>query len=344
MLAFEHPHRETLFQQSYSSASNIQAPYPGLEMDAFAFSQPTFNFHPLPFSYFEDPSLFAEAPAPVMKSHMSRSSDNALHMVPQHSYDVAPGLASSASSSTVGSPYSGPMHSDFQNADESSCDSDNFSQGLGLVPTIVHQDSYNREFGTGFDAELPIHDKITGNFVGESADLSSVQKRSSTFSYPINRNSQSASPAACLSYSPELLIADVHVSDASHTSSSLSVNRSRSLPVSVSHQQLPEPVFKSPSTPASAYPKTPSVHSPIERRLPAHGPQQHQQSHPMQQHGGPYQHHFFAQSSGNFMPPLETSCSFSLFQSTFPSLLFSVLCSLLTYHYNSKHSANPFRF
>ena len=326
MLAFEHSQRETLFQQSYSSSNNVQAPYPGLEMDSFNFSQPMVNFHPLPFSYFDNPSLFASAPAQSAKALRPTASDSTAHMAPQPSYDVAPGLASSASSSTVGSPYSGPSHSDgVHNHLESSYESDMLSQGLGLLPTIVQQDSFNQEFvGGGYDNELPIGpDKINGNFVGESADLSSLQKRSSTFPYPISRTSQSASPATPLTSSPELLTAKAPVNDASHipalthSTSFVPVNRYSSLPVSVPQQQLAEPVFKSPKTPASAYSKTPSVHSHVERRWHAHGahsvaPQQTPHSHPMQQNGGQFQHHFFAQSSGNFMPPLETTCSFSL--------------------------------
>jgi len=324
MLAFEHPHRETLFQRSYSSSGNVEAPYPDLDMNSFHLYEPVANFHPLPFSYYDNPNLFAPAPAQPMKSQMARPapSDTISYIHPQNSCDVAPGLASSASSSTVGSPYSGPMHSDSIHNAAEPCDSDNFSQGLGLLPTIVQQDSYNQDFvGAGFDAEMPmVHDKMNSNFVGESADLSSLQKRSSTFSYPINRVSQSVSPATPLSSSPELLTANGPVSGAdplAHPISFVPVNRSSSLPTAVPFQHFAEPVFKSPTTPASAYPKTPSVHSPVEQRLHAHGAQ----STNTPQHRGQFQHHFFAQSSGNFVPPLETTCSFSLLHFAFPSLL-----------------------
>lgn len=337
MLAFEHRQRETLYQRSSPSIGNVQAPYPDLHMDSFHLYEPMASFHPLPFSYYDNPSLFATALAQPMKPQMPRttSSDAISYMAPQNSCDVAPGLASSASSSTVGSPYSGPMHSDsFHNVAETS-DSDAFSQGLGLLPTIVRQDTYNHDFvGASFDAELPMgHDKMNSDFVGESADLYSLQKRSSTFSYPINRVTRSVSPATALSRSPELLtangpiIAADHVFALTHPASIGPVSRSSSLPTSVPLQQFAEPVFKSPATPASAYPKTPSVHSPVEQRLHAHGaqstntPKQQYPPQPMLQHGGPFQHHFFAQSSGNFMPPLETTCSSSFLQFAFPSLL-----------------------
>ena len=234
------------------------------------------------------------------------------------------------------------MHSDSVHNAVETCDSDAFSQGLGLLPTIVQQDTFNHGFlGAGFEAEPPMgHDKIHSDFVGESADLSSLQKRSSTFSYPISRVSQSVSPGTALSSSPELLTANAPVIDADHVpaltypTSVVPVSHFSSLPTSVPLQQFAEPVFKSPTTPASAYPKTPSVHSPVEHRLHAHGvhstntlKQQHSPQ-PMPQHGGPFQHHFFAQSSGNFIPPLETTCSFSLLQAAFPSLLYA-LCFLI---------------
>ncbi|KAI9881719.1 MAG: hypothetical protein M1823_006570, partial [Watsoniomyces obsoletus] len=327
MLAFEHAQRETFFQEPYFSAGNVQAPYPGLDMDSFTFGDSVANFHPLPFSYFDNPGMFVPAPAQSLKPQMTRSissNSNAQHR-PHHSSDMAPGLVSSASSSTVGSPYSGPMHSDSLRNSVDTYDGDILPHGLGLMPTIVNQDSFNHEFvGAGFDIDLPVgHDKITGNFVVESAELSSLQKRSSAFPYPNSRHAQSASPAAPLSSSPEVLTGNApinkprYVPAVTYPTPSVSVPRSTALPVSASHQQIAEPLFKSPTTPASAYPKTPSAHSPIERMWPTQGaqpaaPAKQQavvlhQPQPMSQHGGQFQHHFFAQSSGNFMPPLETS-------------------------------------
>ena len=337
MLAFEHRQRETLYQPSYSSIGNVQAPYPDLQMDSFHLYEPMANFHPLPFSYYDNPSSFAPALAQPMKPQMPRptSSDAISYMASRNSCDVAPGLASSASSSTVGSPYSGPMHSDSVHNVAETSDSDAFSEGLGLLPTIVQQDTYNHDFvGAGFDAQPPMgHDKMHSDFVGESADLYSLQKRSSMFSYPTKRASRSVSPATAFSPSPELLTANAPfnaadpVSALTHPTSIVPVSRTSSLPTCVTLQHCAETVFKSPATPASSYPKTPSVHSPVEQRLHAHGtqftnsPEQQHPAQPMPQHGGPFQHHFFAQSSGNFMPPLEITCSFSLLQFALPSLL-----------------------
>lgn len=172
MLAFEHPQRETFFQQSYTAESNVQAPYPGLDMDSFNFSESMANFHPLPFSFFENPTMFASAPAQSLKPQMTRSvsSNSNVQQYPHHSCEVAPGLVSSASSSTVGSPYSGPMHPDTLQNTGDAFSTEVLSQGLGLLPTIVNQDGYTQEFvGTGFDADMPMgHDKLNGNFVDPS--------------------------------------------------------------------------------------------------------------------------------------------------------------------------------
>jgi hypothetical protein len=280
--------------------------------------------------------MFASAPAQSLKPQMTRSvsSNSNVQQYPHHSCEVAPGLVSSASSSTVGSPYSGPMHPDTLQNTGDAFSTEVLSQGLGLLPTIVNQDGYTQEFvGTGFDADMPMgHDKLNGNFVGESADLSSSQKRSSTLSFPINRMSHNASPATPLGASPELPTANAVVTETNHVPApahptSVSVSRSASLPVSAPQQSSVEPVFKSPTTPASAYTKTPNAHSPNDRRWPSHGahpvasPTQQpvvvHPNQPMRQHGGQFQSHFFAQSSGNFMPPLETTCSFSFLLSAF---------------------------
>lgn len=341
MLAFEHPRRDTLFQQSYSlgdSNSNIHPPYPDLDMDSFNYSDSMANFQPLPFSYFDNPNMFASAPAQPMKPQMTRTTSNhsAMHQY-HHSNEVAPGLVSSASSSTVGSPYSGPMQNDSLHHQNGVFSTEILSHGLGLLPTIVNQDSFSHDFaGPGYETELPIgHDKLNGNFVGESADLSSSLKRSSTFPCPTSRTSQSVSPATPLSSTPELLAANASVVEDlpafTRSTSFVPVNRSSSLPVSLPQQEFPEPVFKSPTTPASAYPRTPGAYSPLDRRAaPSHGahlvaPSPQQQSviplsaHPMRQHGNQFQNYFFAQSSGNFMPPLETSCWFSFLVSDFLS-------------------------
>ena len=206
------------------------------------------------------------------------------------------------------------------------------SNGLGVYPTIVNQDGFDFS-STGFEAEMSIgHDKLTGNFVGECADLSSSQKRSSTLPIAIGQFAPVSSPSAHpISTSPDNLILETVGNTAKNVHAYEPTSRASSLPLAVvSH---PEPIFKSPTTPASAYPRTPGTHSPVDRRLLGQAaqqitvsPQQHapattHQPHPMQQYAGQFQRHFFAQSSGNFMPPLESSCSFSLLQFACPTFL-----------------------
>ena len=299
------------------------------------------GFHPLPFSYYENPAMFAPAPAQPMKSAISRShSQNSVHQYQQQTAELPPALISSASnasipsatSSTVGSPYSGPINT---SQAQDSYVNEALSHGLGLLPTIVNQDGFQHDFvGSGFDTDMPMgHDKmIAGNFVGECADLSYSLKRSSTLPVTSRQPAQSVFSVTPLTASPPELTSTLHEFEASTNARALveappvtDVNRSSSLPATpFQHQPLNEPVFKSPTTPASAYSRTPNATSPTDRRQPMHNGQptttsQHQSSyaalsppHPMQQYGGQFQSHFFAQSSGNYMPPLETSCSFSL--------------------------------
>ena len=299
------------------------------------------GFHPLPISYYENPTMFASAPAQTMKSQITRShSQNSVHQYQQQNSELPPALISSASnasipsatSSTVGSPYSGPINT---SQAQNSYVNEALSHGLGLLPTIVNQDGYQHDFvGSGFDTDMPMgHDKmIAGNFVGEFADFSYSLKPLPNLPVATRQPAQSVYSVTPLTASPPELLSTLHKFEASaHVPAfvdappAIDVSRSLSLPATLfEHQPLNETVFKSPTTPASAYPRTPITTSPIDRRQSMHNGQptnssQHQPSHaalsplhPMQPYGGQFQSHFFAQSSGNYMPPLETSCSFSL--------------------------------
>ena len=237
---------------------------------------------------------------------------------------LAPGLmpstdsTRSASSSTVGSPYSGHMQMVPQQ--ESFTTNAYAMHGLGVTPAIVGQDGFQQEYNHLSENEMlgwssfPDSQKING--IGRFADLSSSQHRSSTIRLPISQPSIS-SPVASLSSagtSPDQLTLNTVLECAPHASPPAHATARISL-------SPHEPVFKSPSTPASAYPKTPATsHSPEDRRPPGWA---RQQPYPNVQHpsmsspAGQFQSHFFAQSSGSFMPPIETSCWFSLLQFCF---------------------------
>ena len=261
--------------------------------------------------------MFASAPAEQNKPQMMRSHSSQSIQYSHQSNEMPPALISnpsipSATSSTVGSPYSGPINMAPQEEYNNG-----LSHGLGVYPTIVSQDSF--DFHPGYESDLAIgHDKMAANFVGECADLSSCQKRSSTFSVTNCQPPPTGSPFMhSLSASPDHLALDI--ADGNSPNVPALVSRTASfVPQS-------EPIFKSPTTPASAYPRTPGTNSPLERRLPvsAAAPVSHpavviHHPQPMQQYAGPFQNHFFAQSSGSFMPPLESSCSFFQLLFAFP--------------------------
>ncbi|RMZ81174.1 hypothetical protein DV737_g2651, partial [Chaetothyriales sp. CBS 132003] len=168
MLAFEQSQRDQIFKHLNSS---VQAPYPGLDMETLYGtyeSMSSFSHH-LPFSYYESQSMIATAPA--QSSTPQRARTHSAQSLPfSHPAEMPPALIStasnpsipSASSSTVGSPYSGPVH--MPTHDEYNAA---MSHSIGAMPTIVNQDAFDFS-SSGFEPELPIgHDKLNGNFVAD---------------------------------------------------------------------------------------------------------------------------------------------------------------------------------
>lgn len=226
--------------------------------------------------------------------------------------DFAPGLSHSngsirsGSSSTVGSPYSGP-HIAYTHDDQFFYGSMS-NTGIDMT-AIANNETYNlNEYGT--ENSLQSLEKLNGSFVGESsADLSSSQHRSTAFRLPISQSqTMSISPAVLFN---DPMVVDTRLSPPPnaiiHTPRSHHSSPQRN---SASPHTFQDPViFKSPSTPASAYPKTPAPTSSPQRRQKS--PEARLPAYPMHSPNGPFQNHFFAQSSGNFMPPIESSCRFS---------------------------------
>jgi hypothetical protein len=328
MLASEHSHQHEPFNQYYQF--EIQEHYPDFNMNNESF-QNAATFASLPFSYYENPSLFVEAPQKTFdyetRSHSSHSSHQ------QISHDFPPSLLSSASgpsiasasSSTIGSPYS--VHAQTV----SSQDTWRSHHGLGFDPAIVNHEVFPPEYiGAGIDPELSFatSDKLHGSFVGECADLSSFQKRSSNFPVTVSSSSLSIPHQVRITASPEPLSIDSILDRASAASAAEhgSANLTRDRPPGPirrenSSVQPSGSLFKSPTTPASAQVRvnSPTAHAsvhaasypPTATRM-SRTPQQQSNpsSPPTQQHGNHFRTHFFAQSSGSFMPPLESSCSF----------------------------------
>jgi hypothetical protein len=348
MLSFEHSRRQEPFSQFYHFEA--QGTHQDFNMNNEAFHNAA-TFAALPFSYYENPTLFVEGP-PKAFDYESRS-PSAYSSQHQTSHDFPPSLLSSASgpsvpsasSSTTGSPYSAHAQT------ASTQDTWNSQHGLGFDPTIINHEVFPPEYvGAGIDPELSFAtaDKIHGTFVGECADLSSFQKRSSSSLTNPPSSSLSVAHQVRITASPEPLTIDSILDRASAASA---VERGRP---NLTRDGPPGPirresssvrpsdsVFKSPTTPASAHTrntssKSPTAHASVHAASypPAVSStpmtyqlcqQQSPSSPPTQQHGHHFQNHFFAQSSGSFMPPLESSCSFS------PCAIFSLHLSTISF-------------
>lgn len=228
--------------------------------------------------------------------------------------DIAPSLLSSnsaaspSSSSTAGSPYSShaqPVSTQamYPNHYITVCD-DSYPYGYETA-------HYDNDAAIGQDA------KLTAPFVGKCADLSSFAQRSTAM--PV----QECIPPAPLVSSPKPIAtpsesASSPPSTKRHRSSDDAAQVTAKVSKPKSSHTGSNTVFKSPTTPASAYPKS---SSPNARRttLPSQVELSHSSfpfsySHPsvpipsMSQHGGQSQYNFFSQTNGNFIPPIEASC------------------------------------
>ncbi|KIW23150.1 hypothetical protein, variant [Cladophialophora immunda] len=163
MLALEHSRRQQ-FDPGYDFEQSIQAPFPGLTMDAYDSADPMINFHPLPYSFFDNPSMFATAPMQSLKQEMPPFQDLPPALISSGSAASIP----SASSSTVGSPYSGPSHTV---SSQDGFDRTASSFGLGVMPAIVNHEAFSQDIlGTSMEAELSLgsHEKLPDSFVDPS--------------------------------------------------------------------------------------------------------------------------------------------------------------------------------
>ena len=243
----------------------------------------------------------------------------------------------SASSSTVGSPHSGHAHS-FSHHEPWV----NFNEGLGLGSALVSQEAYYQGFvGTDLDSELAFgpRDKLSDDFVGECAKISSTRKRSgSPFPGKFSQSPVPLKSSLASSSSPEPLTIDAILERANSSSATqsprpLASSQVTSIDNERSQSVKPTNLFKSPTIPASACPRTSKIATtlpttislladhlglrPGQTLIPhASTPSHHQ--------AGQFLNHFFAQSSGSFVPPLESSCVFF-----FLAFFFSYHCSYL---------------
>jgi hypothetical protein len=357
MLAIEHSRRQHFAEPAYDSENSIhsQAPFPSLDMDAYDMIDPMLDFHPLPYSYFDNPSMFATEPMQTIKEEMYQ-----LHELPPAliSSGSAPSIASAASS-TIGSPYSGPSHTILsQDGYEHGA-----TYGLGGPPGILNHESFHHDIlgAPPMDAELSMprdnnHDKSSSDrsYVGECADLSSCSApESSTIAQPKSRfgpmpppdhASRASHPCLSLTASSEALFIPSR-SDRGVSTDPLIVSTSALSSIGHSaanndHTSRPtSSLFKSPTTPASASARSRRFSSvfPVHARPhtlftePIHMTPNNANATPPHLSASSFQSHFFAQSSGNFVSPLESSCS-SLLTLSFLSPIFPAVFSISSSH------------
>lgn len=249
------------------------------------------------------------------KYEMVRSiSQNSMQQI---NAEAAPSLLSSASapsipsasSSTVGSPYSGHA----QLAPNPFLYNNQFITG----PAIICDDSFAYGYeSANFDHEATIGQdtKLTAPFVGKCAGPSSFAQRST------------AVPVQEYLLSVSLVSSPKTITSVPEATSTLPSKQNRSADgsgaqvrsVASSSKSHSNAVFKPPTTPASAYPKT---SSPNARRMtcpsaePRKDPYCFSHSFPfstessMPQHGSRPRYSFFCQTNGNLTPPIEASCS-----------------------------------
>jgi hypothetical protein len=341
MLAVEHSHQQHHFAQPFGFDSIFHDSYPDLSMNSYSSFDSIPSFAPLPYSTYENPSLCVDTPPECFQSEMHRSSslNGSLKPSSHHSSELPPSTLSSASghsipsasSSTVGSPYSGHAHS-FSHQESWV----NPNEGLGLSSTLVNQEAYYQGFvGTDLDSELAFgsHEKLSDDFVGESANLSSNRKRSRSllpgkFSQsPVPLQSSLASSSSPEPDTIDSILERANSSSNTQSPRSLDSSHVKSIDNDTSQLLKSTNLFKSPTAPASACPRlpkaptTPAVAVSLPADHPAFRPGHTHMPHvpmPSHQQGGQFQNHFFAQSSGSFMPPLESSC-------VFPCILFFLL-------------------
>lgn len=326
MLALESSRQQQLtYYQPYTMDPALINPF-GFQVDQLGgFGQ---NQDPsgLSQSYYDAP-VYAESGPDINKSSGFPSATPPLMTTSQPTEHGMPGLSSasgpsiaSASSSAIGSPYSGNVQAFPENWVDT-------SHGLGLQAAVVG-DLFPNDYMSGTaDPEGFYQKKSQDNYVGESQDISSDVQ--STFPISALRHECSLSTFQVATSGEEAKPSLYNISATATASPAPCRGYATSIaPVSqrIASPSPGVPLFTSPSTSASARMSTPSIHSPVlagmdrpqpmaDRcstiatcRGPTVSPKSSSRSIPSSMFPGS----FFQQSSGNFVPPLVSSCRFSL--------------------------------
>ena len=244
--------------------------------------------------------------------HPSQSSDRVVTSL-SHIHDCSPALLScasgpsvpSASSSSIGSPFSDPQQvqitQDYFGIDG--------TYATGYFPAIVNHDGFGPDMiAHGVDAEMTLsgHEKVSGEYVGESASLSFPQLRTSV------ERASATKPSCCwagVSITPPSPI------DAAADTPMGAVGTTFQFPIPTSTSSR-QALSKPPSVPASSWTPPNNVRMPLASPKTAAfqpSPPQTLASLRYLPYDADHLHSpFFARSSGNFVPPLESSCLFLL--------------------------------
>lgn len=279
-----------------------------------------------------------------------------------HSFDLHPPILSSTSdsgasvpstiSSAMGSPSVQPQPSNDWSQ----------QQNMGMLPGIVQQDNLGQDVfaTTGFDLEtIPVTDK---GCVGELTAISSSQQASNVSSSNFSLSSSFDLLRDSGSYSQT-----VGMDNWSMPLNALPAGSVGQPMLSIPSQTAPggdntspsDSVFKSPTTPASAAATSPviervkgkrkaSVAAAAPKRVRGSSPlnqamSYHESDLPQRPQAPPptFTSPFFTQSSGYFVPPLESSCpsptSLSLISDFLVSFVAEKVEHLLTYRFQIHH-------
>lgn len=175
MLSMEASRKQhAAFGRSYAMESAPSHFQPGFSMDAWNAFEAQNAYQPVTPEYYEAPSYFPEAPLEALKTPFRRSPLASPSLPNGHGLEdpscalstTSAGSVPSASSSSVGSPYSGHIHNvTFPDSWPET------HMGLGLGPAVMSGDGVFGDFGqAGMEAEMfYAGDKLSNTFVGKSS-------------------------------------------------------------------------------------------------------------------------------------------------------------------------------
>lgn len=350
MLALEHSRRQQPFAFSYGMESAFNDPYLNQNMSTYAPFDSTASFNSIPYPFHDSNSLASEALPDTanlamfafqFKRPLNPSSPRSELPPPTLSNASAASIPSNTSSA-VGSPYS--THAQAASGHDSWRVK---NQGFEGGPTIVNNDDYDPVFGgVDLDSELNFRaqGKVGEDFVGEYTKASPSQRHSSKSVFP--RKPQSCQPSPFPSNvrnsaRGECLTIDSVLERANTAINSGQAQTLSNGPRSIISSGAPEKrlhassqnckiTLQNPPTSDSTLSRTPKLSSPsFSSATSALAVTSSFGEPPINMsafktaaetsastHAGCFQSHFFAQNSGNFMPPTELSCWFFLARSS----------------------------